>query len=147
MPNSQIQSIIKLLKESEIALLNSFENLTDEQFTTKPSPSEWSIAEIIEHLTMTDFGIIQNIKRKAQELTPTVLETADDIFIAQMVVPRKARVKAPDFLIPSGKFKTKQEAITEFQKTRNIVIQFSETTDLPLEKVGQNEKYVIFKLQ
>ena len=135
MPNSQIQSIIKLLKESEIALLNSFENLTDEQFTTKPSPSEWSIAEVIEHLTMTDFGIIQNIKRKAQELTPTVLETADDIFIAQMVVPRKARVKAPDFLIPSGKFKTKQEAITEFQKTRNIVIQFSETTDLPLEKV------------
>jgi hypothetical protein len=135
MPNNQIESIIQLLKESETALLESIDTISGEQFILKPSPTEWSIAEVIEHLSITDFGIIQNIKRKSQELTDTVLETANDNFIAKVVVPRKTKVKAPDFLVPTGKFKTKEEAIAAFQKTRKVVTQFLETTDVPLEKV------------
>lgn len=136
MSKNQIQPIIQLLKESEAALFESINELTDEQLIWKSSPTEWSILEIIEHLTLADLSIIENIKRKGQEITEIVVETADDIRIAKIVVPRRVKVKAPDFLVPSGKFKTRQEAITAFQKTRGIVIQFLETTDLPLEKIA-----------
>lgn len=134
-----------LLKESEAKLIAALEGTNDEEFVAKPFEDRWSLAELVEHIMITDKSLLRGIhKQAAKELEDTVPVTSPDEKVAKAAMNRTVKVKAPPFLEPKGIFKTKSEAFAAFRKNRAIIEEFVATTDLPLEKIAF--KHFIFGL-
>ncbi len=134
-----------LLKESEAKLIATLEGVNDEEFTTKPSETRWSLAELVEHIMLTDKSLLKGIHKQAakhMEENPPITEADEEV--AKKAMNRTVKVKAPSFLEPQGIFQTKSEALAAFRSNRAIIEEFVATTDLPLEKIAF--KHFIFGL-
>lgn len=126
-----------LLKESEAKLIAALEEVNDEKFVAKPSETQWSLAELVEHIMLTDKSLLSGIQvQAAKELKPTIPKTTPDEVVAKGALNRTQKWKAPSFLEPKGIFQTKEEALTAFRNNRAIIEGFVETTDLPLEQIA-----------
>lgn len=128
--------LIDTLKESETNLLAVIEKVDEAGFLSKPNENTWSMAELVEHLIITDTGLLQSIKKKGEHIRETTPETVSDEIILKVIPKRDRKVTAPDFLVPKGRFKSKAEAIQAFRHTRATIENFVATTDLPLEKIA-----------
>jgi hypothetical protein len=58
---TDIDDLVLSVERARSALLESVEDLRDDQGAFKPSPNEWSIAEILEHLFLAELGGITKV--------------------------------------------------------------------------------------
>ncbi|GAA5346798.1 putative damage-inducible protein DinB [Planifilum fimeticola] len=79
------------------------ERLSDEEINRKPSPDRWSIAQILEHLYLTELTVARRMK-KAADRTDKQISGEKPI---RLLLDRSLRVKVPiPDLEPSDDFKT-----------------------------------------
>lgn len=79
------------------------ELLSDEEINRKPSPDRWSIAQILEHLYLTELSVARQMK-KAAERADTPLPGEKPI---RLLLDRSLRVKVPiPAMEPSDDYKT-----------------------------------------
>lgn len=125
--------------------------LSEAQWTFKPGPERWSIAECAEHITETENMLRGMIQRDAKKLP------VDDAKRAARVANREASAKAvlasmadrskpasaPGEIRPAGRFATKAALIAAFTARRDETIRYVETTPDDLRgrfvKSGPNE--------
>jgi len=96
--------------------------LTDEQFTWRPTPSAWSIAECLEHLNATarfylpvlDESIADAIKRGHYGEGPFKYNAIGRLFVRLNEPPVRLRVKAPQRVHP-GPERPRREIIAAFR--------------------------------
>lgn len=136
--------LLNLLKESEAELLSFIQKLDEAAFLSKPTEDAWSVAELVEHIMITDTSLLQGIKKKGENIPDTTPETMSNEEILKFVPNRNKKVTAPSFLVPKGRFTSKTQAIAAFRKNRAIVEHFVKTTDWPLERIAF--KHFIFGL-
>jgi hypothetical protein len=120
------------LETTRQAFLTSVKGLTPAQFTFKPSPERWSVAEVAEHIAVSEERLYGMITEKLMA-TPTPKELLaqvqrNDDQLRKAVVDRTTPRQAPEMLKPTGKYTT-LEAVTEaFQKGRDKSVAYMQST-------------------
>lgn len=106
-------------------------SITPTQWNYKPSPNSWSIAEIAEHLVLTDRlypGMTARMLKTPA--TPEQLKAAQgkDATVLATIPNREKKAQAPDVLVPKRSFATPQEAISAFKQARDTNLAYIRTT-------------------
>jgi DinB superfamily len=128
MTPAERERAIAYLEETRERLLRTALNLSGEQWQYKTSPDRWSVAEIFEHVTFVEGRILAGIERALQK-EPTLVKPfmEDDAFV-QRIVGRLERMRAPDAVVPSGRWPLEQ-LIPEFEAARRRSLEFAKTTN------------------
>jgi hypothetical protein len=115
--------------------LDAVAGLTPEQWTFKPAPDRWSIAECAEHIALSED--LMSGAAKATLKSPAESEKAvrgdaareGDQKLLDAVVDRSHKAQAPEPLRPSNKFKGPAEAVQHFRAARDANIDWIEKTN------------------
>jgi hypothetical protein len=108
------------------------DGVSPEQAKFKPSPEQWSILELAEHIAISDESLRDLIRRALNKpAQPELMEQvqANDYRYHREFRPHPKGVnKAPDTLCPHDRFKTLAEAAVEFNRQRRDTIACAEET-------------------
>lgn len=110
---------LKELDAARAALMKATNGLSPAQWAFKPSPERWSIAECAEHLTLVE-GIIRGevIAKGLQapiDGTKRGAAKPADEFLLKALADRSHKVKAPDFIQPTGRWKTGDDILAAYE--------------------------------
>ena len=124
------QVLLVGLDTTQANLKKEVRNLTAAQLHFKPDSSQWSVAQILEHLGVYEELLYWDLLNG--QYTPEMPELAkrgtgiDSIMVAYSNDPVK--LKAPFVGQPLGRFQTTAELMDYFSRFRNAVIELVQTT-------------------
>ena len=106
--------------------------LSEKQWTFKPAPDRWSVAEVAEHITVSEgtlLGLVQKVMT-----SPATPEKRDQVkgkdeLILQRVPDRSHKAQAPEMLKPTGRWATEAELTKEFEARRAATMDYIRTTN------------------
>ena len=124
------EKALGLLNRSRQALLESIQGVTENQARWKPAPERWSILEYVEHLAISDDGLINVIRRSlatpARPESPEQRKEREDRIRANPI-PRGVN-QAPEPLHPHGRFASLELAAEAFLAARERSLEFARNT-------------------
>jgi hypothetical protein len=124
------QFLLSSLKSSESNIIAEIKGLTKEQLYFKIDSSQWSIAEVIEHLGVYEELLYWDLlNNQYTEERPDLVDSVkgiDTVMIAYATDPNKG--KAPFAAQPMGRFKEKEALIKYFVRFREEVIALVQNT-------------------
>jgi len=131
------EAAVTHLERTRATFLKSIEGLTDAQWTFKSAPDRWSIAEVAEHIALSESLILGMVQTKMMQVPgPTPEERiADDTMLAGLV-DRTSKFQAPEVLKPVNKWATKDALAKDFNTARDNTVQFVKTTTEDLRAHG-----------
>jgi hypothetical protein len=121
------------LRETRENLLRTTGSLSPTQLQYKPAPDRWSVAECLEHITLTEDLIFGNINNALHRASESSTPSMGDQGIVQIVADRSTRVKGPERLMPTGKW-AHDGLLDEFESVRRRTAEFAATTEVPLRQ-------------
>ena len=106
------------------------EGVTETQSRWKPAADRWSILEYVEHLAISDDGLVEMIRKSLG--TPPRPETeeqrkAREQKIRDTPMPRGIN-RAPEMLEPGGRFQSLADALAAFLAARERTLDFARST-------------------
>lgn len=122
------QNIHDQLRENAKELINFVSTIDPSIINQKPSPDQWSIMQICDHLISTEFGILSMLSTEGIPAASDRISKLDTIKVTAPDRTRKA--KAPAMLEPKGKTDTPEKFCTKIESLRNKMISASEKKDL-----------------
>jgi hypothetical protein len=146
MTHQERAKIVKLLLDSQTEFLSATEVISDAQWNYRPSPFEWSVGLVAEHIMLAQDAIFSIIGRSlAQTPNPDwESKTAGKEEILECLLPnRTVRAQAPVAVQPSGELK-RDEVITQFKRSRSKILEFVGRTDLQVKAHTHDNPFPIF---
>ena len=128
-PQKDRAAAAKYLEDTRQAFLKSIENVTPAQWTFKASPTSWSIAEVAEHIGISEstiFGMVTTQMLKAPAPKPG--EGVPDDKVIAGLIDRSSKFQAPEMLKPVNKWATKDALVKDFNAARDKTIDWTTTT-------------------
>ena len=125
---------INYLKASREKFTKSVAGLSEAQLKFKSAPDRWSVAEVSEHITVTEgvlFNLLTDMVLKSPATPNKERKLTDDQVVA-MMNDRSSKAQAPEQAKPTGRWKTIAETMNEFEKERARTIDFVKTTTTDL---------------
>jgi len=123
--------LVNHLKDTRKALQKETKGLTPEQWSFKAGPDRWSVAECLEHITLSEDLIFNTVNDKVMK-TPAQAEKynaaaaqAKDDQVAKMIPDRSQKFQAPEPLRPSGKWASPAETWKHFEESRRATIEYA----------------------
>jgi hypothetical protein len=115
---------LTLLSESHDRLVAAVSGLSEEQWRFKPASDRWSVADLVEHIVVTEAAIHIRVFGGLQKgPPPDPSARVDDALLVGRVGDRSTKFSAPERLAPSGRW-DKGEALRRLgelrQKTMEI---------------------------
>jgi DinB superfamily len=92
------------LEQTQSGVVGAIRSLSESQWTFKPSPGRWSIAEIVEHIVFVQERVLGPIREQlatAQAVPTHDYQRVDEIVIYQFS-NRLTKFPAPEFAHPTG---------------------------------------------
>ena len=132
-------ALIAELQRTEARFLKSIEGLSEAQWTYKPAPERWSIAECAEHIAAAE-PLVRNLIAEAMKNdlpAESAMNAHQDERVTKGLVDRSQKFKAPEPLIPTNRFGTPAAAVAAFKKERAETIALA-GGDVDLRKRGSN---------
>lgn len=130
--------LVALLRDSATTFLDSFRGTTEAQFHFKPTTDRWSIAETAEHVILAETGSGKLIRGKItrEPATPDQLAAAEggEARVDARLARRGTAFPAPDFVMPTGRWRTPREMVEVFEESRNATIDFLLATEIDLTR-------------
>jgi hypothetical protein len=124
------------LHASRKLFLDSVAGLSDAQLNFKPAPEKWSIAEVAEHIALSETFIFQAVDAALK--SPAREKMADpgkmDEKILAAIPDRSVKATAPEPLRPNNQFKSTAEAVAAFKSLRDVHIKYLSETQDPLRE-------------
>jgi hypothetical protein len=117
--------IVQNLERSREEFLAAAAGLSETQARLRPDPERWSVLDCVEHVAFVEerfFGWLE----KAQKLDAPRRDREKEIKLMMMLPDRSVRVKAPEAVLPVGRFPTLEQAIAQFNARRTRSVQFAE---------------------
>jgi uncharacterized damage-inducible protein DinB len=126
------EAALKQFAATRDNFLKSISGLSEKQWTFKPAPDRWSVAEVAEHITVSETGIF-GVVQKSME-SPATPEKRDEVkgkdeMILQRVPDRSHKAQAPEFLRPTGRWATKADLTKAFEDARASNMNYIRTTN------------------
>ncbi len=122
---------IDYLKETQKAFLAATEGLSDAQWKFKAAPDRWSIAEVAEHIAVTEDTIWKLVGTMMK--APAAPEKAADAkgkdeIILTKIPDRSKKAQAPEQLKPTGRWATRAAIVKDFEDSRSQEMAFLKDT-------------------
>jgi DinB superfamily len=143
------------IEKSRQGIIAATEGLTEAQWNFKPSPECWSIAEILEHVAMTQELVAGPVWGRLASAPPAPADhdrdTIDAFIIAQFPNRSIGKFKGPEVLTPSGRA-TPAESIERLNRScARLADLLDSTPDLrehaldspPLKAISQGKYQLI----
>jgi hypothetical protein len=112
-------------------LLNDVKGLSVAQLNFKADSTRWSVAQCVEHIALAEDRIWQWIysttKKPATPEKKSEMKYTDEQII-QVTIDRTKKFKAPEPLLPVGKFANTDEALKYFINKRDSIIAYINST-------------------
>lgn len=121
---------IKYLEETREKFLASVAGLSEEQWKYKPAPDRWSVAEVAEHIALSEGTILQLITDRIMKSPPAKppAGSATDEAVVKLLLDRSGKAQAPEMLRPTGKWATREELAKDFIAERERTIAYVKGT-------------------
>ncbi len=121
------------LQATRKLFLDSVAGLSEAQWNFKPAPDVWSVAEVAEHIAVSEdtlFTLVTEriMKSPAQPERRAEVQGKDTI-ILEKIVDRSKKAQAPEILKPTHRWATQQELVAHFKESRERTIAYVEHTD------------------
>lgn len=134
LPQGERDRAMSSLHASRKMFLDQLAGLSEAQWKFKPAPDRWSVAECAEHIAVSEDTLFQLVTEKvmkspAEPDKSTPEQKAKDQRVLEMVPDRSQKRQAPEFLKPTGKWKTRDELIAHFKESRDRTIAYVEKAD------------------
>jgi hypothetical protein len=124
---------LKQFETSRDNFLKSIAGLSQKQWTFKPAPDRWSVAEVAEHITVSESTLGGLVEQKLMQSPAAPEKRAEvkgkDDLILQRVPDRSHKAQAPEFLRPTGRFATEADLTKAFEDARKANIDYIRTTN------------------
>ncbi len=105
--STEREQALRYLAQTREGVIRAVRGLSETQWKFKPASDRWSAAEVLEHIAMTEELVVNSILRRIPEAPPPAAG-ADAREIDQMIlsqVPdRSHKLRAPEELVPKGKW-------------------------------------------
>ncbi len=123
---------LKSFQTTRDNFLKSIAGLSQKQWTFKSAPDRWSVAEVSEHITISEqklIGLVQQVTK-----SPATPEKRDQVkgkdeLVLQRVPDRSHKAQAPEFLKPTGQFATEADLVKAFTERRDANMEYVKTTN------------------
>jgi hypothetical protein len=127
------EAALKSLQDTHDAFLKSIAGLSEKQWTFKPAPDRWSVAEVAEHIAVSEsmiFGMVQSRVMTSPAAPEKRAEVAGkDEIILTRVPDRSHKAQAPEFLKPTNRWATREELTKAFEDSRKATMDYVRTTN------------------
>lgn len=124
---------LKSLQATHDAFLQSIAGLSEKQWTFKPAPDRWSVAEVSEHIALSESMIMGFVRGQIMTSAATPEKRAEvkatDAQILERVPDRSHKAQAPEFLKPTGKWATREDLTKAFEDARKSTMDYVRTTN------------------
>lgn len=149
--NAQLTSqertlLVDLLERSAKEFLESVEHLNDAQWSFKPGPDRWSVAEVAEHLQRAEtalFAAARNVEAEAPASDWEARTRGKTELLQRALLNREAKVQAPEILVPRHDL-TRAEIMAGFKKARAETLKFARETNAPLKMYVRDHPFPMF---
>jgi hypothetical protein len=122
---------VQYMVQGRDSLLLDVKGLSAAQLNWKADSTRWSVAQCVEHIALAEgmlMGVVEmNLQPPADPSKRDSLKYTDQQIIA-FLSNRTQKFKAPDMLVPSGKFGPYPAALDSFVARRNRNIEFMKTS-------------------
>jgi hypothetical protein len=146
---------IQYLEKTRQGVLDSTKDLSPAQWTFKPAPDRWSVAEVMEHIAAAEdllYGMIQEQAMKAPARPAGEDVKAIDELVLTTIPDRTHKAQAPEPLKPTNRFGSPDAAIKHFEESRAKTEEFAKTAqglrdhaaDSPLGKKLDPFEWILF---
>jgi DinB family protein len=122
-----IQPIVEKLKRAQTTFLSAVDAVPVEQWKSKPSAEEWSVAEVAAHLVMIERTVIGAADRVTQKVPKEIPRSKRLHLPLWLLEGRIVRRKSPIPLDPAL-VGSKEELLGELRATRDRTLAFMEET-------------------
>ena len=127
------EAALKSLQDTHDAFLKSIAGLSEKQWKFKPAPDRWSVAEVAEHIAVSEsmiFGMVQSRVMTSPAAPEKRAEVAGkDEIILTRVPDRSHKAQAPEFLKPTNRWATREELTKAFEDSRKATMDYVRTTN------------------
>jgi uncharacterized damage-inducible protein DinB len=112
--------------------LDSVAGLSDAQWNFKPSPDVWSVAEVAEHIAISEDMIFKGVTERVMK-TPATPEKKPEVhgkdeLVLEKTVDRSTKFQAPEMLRPTRRWPTEPVLTEHFKESRDRTIAYVENT-------------------
>jgi hypothetical protein len=138
-------SLVKHLGQTRQAFLESISGLSDAQWTFKAGPDRWSIAEVAEHIAISETTILHLVTDQIMK-GPTVPRSADPVSDEKLLaglLDRTSKFQAPEMLKPTNRWATRDALTKDFLAAREQTATYVRTTTDDLH--GHAGPHPVFK--
>ncbi|MEQ1644359.1 MAG: DinB family protein [Pyrinomonadaceae bacterium] len=117
---------LKYLNETKADYVKQLTGISDAQLNFRAAEGRWTIAEIAEHITVVEgalFGMYtapNATKTFSIDIVPRIADTA----LILAITNRSQKFTAPEPVRPNGRWKTRDELLASFEKTRSATIDY-----------------------
>ena len=127
------EAALKLFQTTHENFIKSISGLSQKQWTFKPAPDRWSVAEVAEHITVAETTIMGLIQHPLMQ-SPAAPEKREQVkgkdeIIVQRVPDRSHKVQAPEILRPTGRWATEADLTKAFEDARKANMEYIRTTN------------------
>jgi len=123
-------SLLKHLQQTRQAFLDSISELSDAQWTFKVGPDRWSIAEVAEHIAVSETTILQIVTDqiiKGPPVPRSANSVSDEKLLAGLL-DRTSRFQAPEMLKPTERWATRDALTKDFLAAREKTATYVKTS-------------------
>ena len=117
------------LHASRKMLIDAVAGLSEKQLNWKAAPERWSIAEVAEHLALSEdflFGLYKSVA--ASPADPAKSSAIKDEDFMKTMRDRSQKATAPEAIAPKKTFASTAAALAAFKERRDAHILYVETT-------------------
>src|SRR5271169_3947975 len=127
------ESVLKELQRTRDKFLQSIAGLSQKQWTFKPAPDRWFVAEVAEHIAVSE-STLSGLVEKQIMSSPAAPEKREQVkgkdeMILQRVPDRSHKAQAPEFLRPTGRWATEADLTKAFEDSRKATMDYVRTTN------------------
>lgn len=130
--DAERKEAIKLLEETRKNFLDAVKDLSEAQWKFKAAPDRWSVAEVAEHIAVSEETLMGLVTERIMKspATPEKKEAAKgkDAQLRNQVVDRSTKVQAPEMLKPTNRWATQGDLVKAFNASRDKTINYIKTS-------------------
>ena len=124
---------LKSFQTTRDNFLKSIARLSQAQWTFKPAPDRWSVAEVAEHITVSESGLFGLVQKQIMS-SPATPDKRDQVkgkdeIVLERVPDRSHKAQAPEFLRPTGRWATEADLTKAFEDSRAATMDYVRTTN------------------
>jgi hypothetical protein len=110
------KQILRLIAESDAALVGAVAGVSDGDARRRPEPERWSVLECVEHVVLGDDAMFARVSAHSTPGAPPG-ERREELILRGMT-NRERKFAAPEIARPTGRFSSLPEAIEGFCQRR-----------------------------